>query len=365
MRVVQLVPSLDVGGAERMAALLALQLRTLGHDAALVSCYDPTGSWIEQELRAAGVPLRFLGKSKGFDRGLVPRLATALRELRPDVLHTHLHLLPYALPARALGHRRARVVHTLHNLAEHEVEPPIRLFQHVAFRAGVTPVCIGDAVARSFERTYRRPAGAVIPNGIPVARHAPPSGARAAVRAELGIDDARPLFLTAGRLNAQKNQALLVRAFADPALAHATLCIAGEGELRDALERQAAEAGRDIRFLGVRRDLPRWMGAADAFVLPSDWEGNPLVVMEAMAAGLAVIATAVGCVPELVTEETGFLVPKGDARALAGVLARGAAAPGTLHARGAAGARVARERLDVSVMATSYVAVYASVMGGR
>ena len=362
MRVVELVPSLDVGGAERMAALLARGLHDLGQTVTVVSLFASTGSWIEADLRAAGVEVRFLDKRPGLDPRMILALARVLRALHPDVVHTHLHTLKYAWPA-SLAAGRPAVVHTVHNLAEHEVERVSRVVHGAAFRAGVVPVAIGGAVARSLEAEYGRPVPQRIPNGIPVAAFRPAAGARAAVRAELGLGDDDPVWLTAGRLNPQKNHAILLEAFARVGGA-ATLLIAGEGELRDALHAQAAGlgVGERVRFLGVRGDLPRVYAAADAFVLASSWEGNPLVVMEAMAAGLPIVATAVGCVPELVPAEAGALVPPGDAAALAAALTALLADPAAARRQGAAAAALAVARFDAAVMARAYFRLFSSLV---
>lgn len=362
MRIAQVVPSLDVGGAERMAALLAMELHRAGETVTLVSLFASTGSWIETELRKVGVPLVFLGKQPGLDLRMVGSLARALRALGPDVIHTHLHVLKYVLPAWP-AIRRAHLVHTLHNLAEHELEAHSRGVQRLAFRLGVVPVAIGAAVADSVQVVYGRPAGATIPNGIPVAACAPPSGARASVVAELGLPATAPLLLAVGRLNPQKNHALLLEAFADPRLGAAHLLVAGDGALRAELQARAEALGvaARVHFLGVRADVPRLYGAADAMVLASSWEGNPLVVMEAMAAGAAVVATAVGCVPELVTPDTGWLVPSGNARALADALAAVVADPAEAARRGAAGHTRAVARFDAPVMARAYLELYRSL----
>ncbi|HND30836.1 MAG TPA: glycosyltransferase, partial [Myxococcota bacterium] len=209
---------------------------------------------------------------------------------------------------------------------------------------------------------YRIPIHESIPNGIPVAAYAPPPGARQALRAELALDDHTPMFLSAGRLNPQKDHAGLIDAFARQP--HGRLYIAGEGELREALEQQIQRAGLSQRvvLLGVRRDMPRWMAAADAFVLSSRYEGNPLVVMEAMAAGLPVVATAVGCVPELVMKDTGILVPPGDPQRLAEALDRLGADLPMARRLGLAGARVAADRFDVAAMAAAYAALYGRLL---
>ncbi len=316
----------------------------------------------EGELRAAGVPLHFFGKRPGLDPVVVPRLARLLRAWRPDVVHTHLHTLKYAWPASLPSRRPPRVVHTLHNVAEHEIEASGRALQRVAFRAGVRPVAIGDAVATSIRDLYGIEPAATIPNGIPVAQFAPPPGARERLRAELGVPPNARVAISVGRLNPQKNHALLLDAFAR-VRPDAWLLVAGDGDLRPALEAQAAALGlaARVRFLGSRRDVPALFAASDAMVLASSWEGNPLVVMEAMAAGLPVAATSVGCVPELVSSATGRLVPAGDATALA-VAIDHVLDPAHGPALGAAGLRVALDRFDAAAMARRYADLFDAIL---
>src|SRR5258708_21167613 len=209
MRVLQVIPTLAVGGAERVVALLARHLRRSGHAVGVVSLYDPHGSWIEAELRSDGVPLYFLGKRRGLALRMIPRIARVVGRFRPDVLHTHLYVLKYVLPSLAAS-SRCRVVHTVHNLAEHEVERLSRIIQSVAFRAAVVPVAIGAAVAESMLKLYRLPPRHRIPNGIPVSDYAPPPRAREEVRASLAIPDDAPTFVAVGRLDPQKNSRSLI-----------------------------------------------------------------------------------------------------------------------------------------------------------
>ncbi|NOY26873.1 MAG: glycosyltransferase [Oligoflexia bacterium] len=364
MRIIEVVPSLDVGGAERVASLLAVELARAGHDVVVVSLADPVGSWIQAELSAAGVAMRFLGKRPGLDLSVLPRLRRVFAELRPEIIHTHLHVLKYAMLANwSAG--RASVVHTLHNLAQQESDRLGRGWQQIAFRVGVAPVAIGQAVAQSVQRVYGLSARATIPNGIRVDDFATRPDDRAQVRVELGIAEETPTFLVVGRLDTQKNHAALINAFAAPSLAalDAHLLIAGDGELRAGLvaRADALGLGQRVRFLGVRADVPRLLGAADAFALASRWEGNPLVVMEALAAGLPVVATAVGCVPELVTPKTGRLVPTGDLPALIAALHAFAADLPAARRAGDAAASWARAHFDVAVMASSYAGLFAAL----
>ncbi len=370
MRIVEVVPSLHVGGAERVVALLARGLQDLGHEVTVISLYAPAETWIEAELKAAGVSCRWLGKRPGLDLRIVPRLARELRALRPDVVHTHLHTVKYAWPAAALQRHRPALFHTIHNLALHEIEASGRALHQVAFRAGVAPIAIGEAVAESIRQVYRLEPRAIIPNGIPVASYAPQPGDggrtggakdREAVRAELGIPADAPMLLAVGRLNVQKDHAGLLEAFATAtAEGDAHLLIAGEGELRSALESQARALGIEgrVQLLGVRSDLRRLFAAADLFVLASRWEGNPLTVMEAMAAGKPVLATAVGCVPELVPAGAGWLVAPGDVGGLARGIATFLGDQEGARAMGQRGLEIAVARFDVAEMARRYGEVF-------
>ncbi len=372
MRVMQVVPTLDIGGAERVATDLSCQLAQAGHAVSVVRLFGPPTDPVsacarsnEAELRVHDVRLHSLGKRAGLDLRVIPRLAATVAADRPDVIHTHTYVLRYVLPALAFGRSRP-IVHTIHNLATRDVDWPGILLQFAAFRMGVTTVAIGEAVAASFQQTYRLAPRRVIPNGIRVSQYAASASDGGGLRAQLGIPGDVPTFVTVARLTAQKNHACLLRAFASPRLeaAGAHLLLAGGGELRGELEALARDLGveRRVHFLGERADVPRVLAAADVFVLPSLWEGNPLAVMEAMAAGRPVVATAVGCVPELVRDGCGCTVPPGDVGALEAAMMAEGSDLAVARRRGASALAAALARFDVGTMARAYEALYAEVV---
>ena len=130
----------------------------------------------------------------------------------------------------------------------------------------------------------------------------------------------RPLVLAAGRLAAQKGFGTLLEAAAQwrDIRPEPLLVIAGDGPLAADLKAQAARLGVDARFAGHRDDMPALLAAAAVFVLPSVWEGQPLILQEALRAGVPVVATRAGGTPALTGEDAALLVPPGDARRLAG-----------------------------------------------
>jgi glycosyltransferase involved in cell wall biosynthesis len=139
------------------------------------------------------------------------------------------------------------------------------------------------------------------------------------------------------------------------------LILIGDGVLRQQLETQAKSLGvfDQVRFLGVRTDIPDALGATDVFVLSSDFEGNPLCVMEAMASGLPIVSTAAGGVPDLFENgNQGLLVPPGDCQALSNAMTFLLRNQEARYAMGLAAARRARTKFDVATMVQAYEEIY-------
>ena len=173
-----------------------------------------------------------------------------------------------------------------------------------------------------------------------------------------------PHLVAIGRLSAQKGFALLMEAVAQAALPNLRLTLVGDGELRGEIEAEIAAKGlqAQVTLVGWQDEagVARALNAAQALVLPSFAEGLPVVLMEAMAAGRPVIATAIAGVPELVTPEVGWLVPAGDVSALAGAMRALAATPaGTLAAMGQAARERVLQRHDITLEAAKLARLFA------
>jgi glycosyltransferase involved in cell wall biosynthesis len=361
IRLVQVIPSLRCGGAERMVVNLMAHLDSRRIRSAAVVLGPREDGALEQALRDRGFDVRFLNKKAGFDPGVIVRLRKIVRCIRPDVVHSHL-CLHYVLPA-LVGLPAVRQLTTVHLPGDTRYSRVVHPLTRLAFRCGVVPVAVSGEVAAWVRRVCDVADCRVIPNGIPVSEYRLPCGSRHAWRRAQGLDDADVVFVCVARLEPQKNHALLLDAFAralrhEP---HAHLFLAGDGSCRPELELRVRELGLtpQVRFLGQRADVSQVLGGADVFVLASRNEGNPLALMEAMAAGLPILATTVGGVPELVAEgESGLLVAAGDCGSLSARLAtlfRNAALRRALGSRAAARARHA---FDASQMAAAYADAY-------
>jgi glycosyltransferase involved in cell wall biosynthesis len=299
IRVLEVLATLKRAGAETLVASLVSGLDRTRFEPAVVTLYGASPNDLEPVVREAGVPVTRLGKRPGFDVRMFARLRRAIEEFKPDVVHTHSYVMRYTVPVVRCG-----AVHTVHNMAAREVDRVGQLVHRIGFRRGVIPIAVADEVARSFEQVYGFPPR-TITNGIDVTRFHRPE-ARRDWRAANGFTDEDVLVVSVARLVPQKNPGLLALALPDGF----HLLLAGDGPLRGQLE------GRErVHLLGVRSDLPELLSSCDVFALASDWEGHPIALMEALAAGLPTVATRVGGVHEIVGD-AGLLVDRGDAGAL-------------------------------------------------
>lgn len=357
--IVHVLSSYGVGGQERVALDLAIGQKARGHAVSVISLAPPPDGAMADEFAAAGIEVGRVAKRDGLDPTLVPRLALALRQRRADVVHTHNpQPLIYGAPAARLA--RAVAIHTKHGM--NPGGRGQRWLRRTAARLVHEFVAVSDTTAAQARAQHDVAPGKlhIIPNGIRLERYAPDAEARAEARVELGLGDAWVVG-TVGRLDAMKNQAMLVRAMAPILSSRVRLVIIGDGEGRPDIE--AAIAGlpepRWVVMAGRRMDVPRLIHAFDAFALSSKSEGLPLVVPEAMAAGLPIVATGVGGLPGVVDDQvTGLVVPV-DEHSLAAALAVLEADRERARAMGARGRTVALARYSSDRMVDAYLALYA------
>lgn len=368
-RVCLLIGQLGLGGTERQLTLLAAGLRARGLPVSVLTLFD--GGPHEAELRAAGVPVRRLGfhrRAAGplrMTRGNAAafgRLVRLLRRGRPDVLHA---FLPHGHAVAAPAARLARVpvlVAGRRGLADgRRGRPLVRAAEAAATLLTDHVSANSAAVARDAlrEPAIRPGMVGVIPNGLAA------DAFRPAVPAE--VDTALPVVLCVANLIAYKGHRHLLDAMAVLRArgTPCTLLLAGDGPERDALRAQAARLAVDVRLLGARRDVPALLARADAVVLASLEEGMSNALMEAMAAGRPVVATAVGGTAELLgggPEPRGVLVPPGDPRALADGIARVLADPGAAARMAARARRWCRAHLGVETMVDRHVELYTRLL---
>lgn len=354
MRIVQIIPRFCLAGAETMCCLLSLALQKRGHEVTAISLYD-YHSALTERLEAAGVRVICLHKKLGIDLRMLPRIRHVLRMYKPDVIHTHLSTLLYALPASAFMRRKYRVIYTVHNLAHMDGKRRLRRLFRLFFHLNqAIPVALTKMIRSSIIEEYHFPEHAipVVFNGIDFSR----------CIAVTNYNAHQPfIFLHIGRFTEVKNHMLLLEAFA---LVHAQwpdtrLKLVGDGKLMPAVRARVIEMGlkESVIFAGLLDNVYPELAQADAFVLPSAFEGMPMTLLEAMGTGLPIVATAVGGVPDMLRDGENALLTDVSARSVADAMLR--LRDASLREKlGVNARREALARFSAERMAEGYEALY-------
>jgi len=355
VRVLFVVRSLHVGGMEQMVIELAAGLDPKRYLVRFCTIED-AGQLAERVL-AAGIELDALDKPAGLRLEYIGRLRAIIDAWKPDIIHTHNDAGHFYASLANLGIRRkVKLVHTKHGRGEPDDRKSV-IRNCISSRLSDVVVAVSEDVAKVGREVENVPAGKIrtIINGVELA----PYLKLDRVEKEAG----ETVFGHVGRLSPVKNQKLLLDAFARVCeqLPTVRLSIAGDGPMKAELEERARDLGiaSQDSFLGYRSDIATVMSEFDVFLLSSVSEGTPLVVIEAMAAGLPVIATAVGGLPEMISDqETGVLVPTQDVEAMATQMLELANHSGRRIQLGVRGRQLATTEYSLQRMLRDYDEVY-------
>lgn len=356
MPVCHLIHDLGPGGAEHVLVDLARVAVGAGIDLRVVSMMPLAGRRYPPLLQEAGVPVGSLDLASRWDPRGPGRLVRLLEADPPAILHSHLKhadlLAGYAAGRLGIPH-----VSTLH-LVESEVRGINRFKRGLAarrrIRTATLTIAVSEAVRRWYLATYPADPSrlVVVPNGIPDPGLAP-AAIRSRMRAALGAGEGTVVAATVAVMRPGKGHDDLLRA-AVGLDGGVLFVLAGSGPDEPRLRREAARLGIGDRvvFAGFREDVAAFLAAADLVVHPSIADALPTALIHALAAGLPVIASDVGGIPEIVTPDVGVLVPPSDPAALREAIAALAGDPGRRAGMGSA----ARERFLSRFEATEWAA---------
>lgn len=365
-----LTTELGPGGAERVVFELSRRLDRRRFEVAGVWSLAPADGFFAGELSRAGVPVAGCGAHSPSDLHALWRLRRALGGARLDLLNAHLfHAAAAArLVARGAGVGKLVVTH-------HIPEPRRWRFLLERLWAGRADrvAAVSESVAASAAAGLRLPRAAVrvIANGVDAAEieSRATGAARAETRRRLGLPPDARVIGALGRLADQKDPLTLVEAFARlaPADARLRLLFVGAGPLHEPAWKRAAALGLTgrVHLAGFQPDTPAWLSAMDVFALPSRYEGHPLALLEALAAGLPVAASRIPPVEEVVGADgaAALLFPPGDAGALAEALGRLLADAELARRLAAAGREIVAGRFSLERMVRGYEELFLETLG--
>lgn len=372
LRIMHVIDSGGLYGAEKVVLSLMREHQLQGMHVELASIAEPGASQkaIEKEAARLALPWRRFEMKKGVDKSGMHGLLKHARDNKISLIHSHGYKANILLALIGLKNRRIPVISTLHGWTSTGRPGRMKLYEWAECALlprldSVVAVCEAMTTGTLYSRRLGEKLN-VIPNGIPVTQIDSSATAADSERTKAAIEkfaDGAPVFVMVGRLSREKDIPTVLRAIVElQSREHAIrIIIFGEGPDRDVLESLASELGvkNYVFFWGYCDCIGSIMSAFRGLIISSLTEGAPLVVLEAMRAGIPVIATRVGGLPEMVVDgKTGSLVQKSNPRQLADAIARLAADESLASELGSAGRKRLTQRFSISRVAEDYLTQY-------
>lgn len=309
MKVLQVMPEFGLAGAEIMCECLLKGLRDRGHEVLAVSLYD-YHSAITERLERVGIQIKYLGKKSGFDAKLYKKLYRIIKEFRPDVVHTHRYVMAYAVPAAKFAGVK-RIVHTIHNVATKEQGANKRKLANFFFNRGyVIPVALSKEIQKSVLEEYK-----LLEAQVPIVFNGEDLS-QFHIKSDYTFKDTFKICHI-GRFQPVKNQMAVVKAAKNlyDANIPVEFFIFGDNnnEYGNHIKNMVSElnAEKYIHLEGTTDKIAESLSNSDAFVLPSQYEGMPMTLIEAMASALPIVASAVGGIPDMLENNNSALLING------------------------------------------------------
>jgi glycosyltransferase involved in cell wall biosynthesis len=365
IRILHILPSMRGYGAERQIMDLLSVLGGPNVEAGVLTIYTPT----EEERSRFQFTVLDAGRHGRGDYAFLPRLVAQIRKFNPHIVHTHTHVGKYwgRLGAILAGVRT--IVHTEHNPCDPRRNVLERLADWVLHQQTACVVTFFSEQRRCLAETESLPAEkiAIIPNGLRLAELA--CSDRESARKRLHTHPGEISIFFIGRMEFQKNHRLALQTLAameGSVRKNVVLYFAGTGVEEPALRALARELDVEerVRFLGYRGDIPQILPAADLLLMTSWFEGMPLTLIEAMAAGVPIVTTPwIGANSMLAGGRFGFLTPGWEPRTVAAEIERALAHPGARTAMAQRAQQYVLAECDLEHMAEAHRRLYARLAG--
>lgn len=370
MRVAIVIDSLKVGGAQRLISAFASNAAAHEIVPIVITLREDNAPFLVDSIRSAGIRLIALPRASLFDLRRYRHLVKLFKAEKIALVQTH---LTYANILGSLAAHAAGIpaIATLHSIAVRKGWKAVVLKwieNHVLRNYATRILAVGQVVADLNRRSFGQRKVDVIPNGIPKPKF-PQGLERERLRREITGNGSNPIVITVGRFSRAKGYEDMIEAFRilQQRAANPKLVMVGSGTTVDIIKEQIADLKLDqsVILTGEREDVPSLLALSDVYASSSHREGLPLAVLEAMMAGLPVVATSVGDIPNVVTEETGVVVPPHRPELLADALEDLLKNPKKREAMGQAAYRRAMNEYSVDAWMRKHLALYREVLSSN
>lgn len=313
MNILISVPSLCIGGAEQMVAQLVENINSVENNVKLVVLSTKLSTHIEEGLEKKGIDIVYLNKEVGPSINAIIKATKIGKAFKPDIIHTHLSSFFYMIPCSIMNN--VKILHTVHSRPIFEAAGIRRKILAYFYKKKIsTPVAISDLIGKEISEVYKLDSNLieVVYNPVSIKKFSNQS-------IEKSNENKTITFINVARFVEPKNHIELIKVFKEvnERNKNTRLLLLGDGPLRNEIENMINELNLEssIELKGNVPNVEYYLATSDVFVLPSTYEGLPLTILEAMAAGLPIIATSVGGVPDIVNSN-GILTEPGDNESL-------------------------------------------------
>ena len=370
IRVAVVIDSLKVGGAQRLIAAYAASAAAHGLDPVIITLREGGAPFILESIRTAGVRVIPLPSPSLFNLQRWQKLVELLKEERVDLVQTHL-IYSNILGALAAHRADIPVIATLHSTTVRGdwKSRILKRMENYCLRSYATRIlAVGKVVADFNQENYGDRTIDVIPNGIP-RPNLPEFPDRERLRKEIMGNHSGSLIITVGRFSRAKGYEDMIDAFhmLSQRAQQPKLLMVGAGSHVESIREQIGNLNlnQSVILAGEREDVHQLLALSDVYASSSHREGLPLAVLEAMMVGLPVVATSVGDIPNVVTKETGVVVPPHRPELLAAALEDLLQNPEKRHAMGKAAHRRAMDEYSVDAWMRRHLDLYRDVLASR
>ena len=353
IKVMVVMPDFYIAGAEVMVKNL-VESYSSQIEPVVVSLYT-MDSPIIQEMKQKKIRILFLHKRPGWDFSILSRLRKIFIQENPNVIHTHRYALIYVALAAIASKFQKIHIHTVHNQAEYELTPIGQIIAGFFYRRkAVTPIALTEKIAKSVRARYRLSRVPIVFNGVDINK--------IPVKSEYPLEE-KIKYVCVARFEPVKNQMLLLDTFQRlfNKYSDIELHFFGDGHLLEEVKKAVAHES-PIFFHGMDFNISQKLKNFDVFVLPSLWEGMPMTIIEAEAAGLPIVASSVGGVPDIVTEKNGILVSANNGDELLKAMERFVDDHSLIRKLGEESRKQAQQ-FTAQKMAQRYEEIYAEIAG--
>jgi len=308
IKILQIIPSFGIGGAEKLVLDYLTYLDKEALDVRAISLYKDENTHYNIAIKDQNLLVYYLDKKPGLDFTMIRKIKKIIDEFNPDVIHSHLYCMKYLIPS-LLNKKNVKMFHTIHNEPQKDARGANKLANKLAFKiCGVTPIALTDDLREEVNKYYRLNNAITVHNGICLDNFKKVRIDTYNAKKRLEIPPESFVVGHVGRFFKQKNHTLILDIFADVLKKRddSYLLLVGDGELKSEIQNKATKLGisSNVKFLGIRDDMPEIITAMDVFLFPSLHEGFPITLIEAQATGVKCVISSVIDKNSILSENT-------------------------------------------------------------